>query len=198
MSSKAGYLKESKNIGQMLQNIGQTGADFFDNSMVQRGFETVGQTVGSVAIPIPVVGGQIGKKIGESIANTLSYGSGLVGEIGGMISGEKNIGDVLSYIPNRIYDNIVNSDKAKVIRGEMNWRDAVLNQLEENAMVNFLAPGKTHAWKDDQGNYHKEYVDGATMVVGTWQEQPNTQPRPDPSSNNIKIGPNGEVIRNGF
>ena len=197
MNSKPGYLKESKNVGQMLQNIGHTGADIFGNPMVERGFETVGQVMGSM-IPIPIVGGQIGKQIGESIANTLSYGSGLVGEIGGMISGEKNIGDVLSYIPNRVIDKVTNSDVGKVIRGEMNWRDAVLNNLEENAMINFLAPGKTHAWKDDQGNYHKEYVDGATMVVGSWQEQPNTQPRPDPSSNNIKIGPNGEVIRNGF
>ena len=32
MVSKAGYLKESKNVGHILQNIGQTGADFFDNS----------------------------------------------------------------------------------------------------------------------------------------------------------------------
>ena len=198
MNSKPGYLKESKHIGNLLENIGQTGADIFGNPMVQRGFETVGQAVGSIAIPIPIVGGQIGKKLGELAADRLSYGSGLVGEIGGMIAGEKNIGDVLSYIPNRIYDNIVNSDKAKVMRGEMNWRDAILNTLEDNAMIDILAPGKTHAWKDEQGNYHKEYVDGATMVVGKWVDQPNTQLRPDPSSNNIQIKPNGEVIRNGF
>ena len=104
MNSKPGYLKESKHIGNLLENIGHTGADFFNNSMVQRGFETVGQVMGSM-IPIPIVGGQIGKQIGGGIADALSYGSGLVGEIGGVISGEKNIGDVLSYIPNRIYDN---------------------------------------------------------------------------------------------
>ena len=200
-----GELKRSKNLGQsignILQNVGQKGSDFYANPMVQRGFETVGQVMGSM-IPIPIVGGKIGKAAGGMMADKLSYAHGLIGEVGGMMTGEKNIGDVLSYVPNRIVEDfkndLFNSDTVKVIRGEMNWRDAVLNNLEDNAMIDFLAPGKTHAWKDAQGNYHKEYVDGAKMVIGSWYEQPNTQPRPDPSSNNIKIGPNGEVIRNGF
>lgn len=198
-SSKAGKLKEQKHIGKLLQTIGQKGSDFFGNEMVQRGFEWVGKGLGAGVIPI--VGTHIGGEIGEGLANTLSYGSGLIGEVGGMMSGEKNIKDVLTYVPNRVVNDIksatIDSPIAKVIRGEMNWRDAVINNLEENAMINILAPNKTHAWKDNQGNYHKEYVPGSKMVVGEWKSSP-TVPRPDPSSNNIRIGPNGEVIRNGF
>ena len=63
MSHKAGYLKETKNIGQILQAFGQKGSDFYANPMVQRGFETVGQVMGSM-IPIPIVGGKIGKAAG--------------------------------------------------------------------------------------------------------------------------------------
>ena len=202
MSSKAGYLKQSKNLGHMLQQFGQQGSNFYDNAMVQTGFGAVGRAIGQVAIPIPIVGGTIGKMAGESLANTLSYTHGLVGEIGGLISGEKNIGDVLSYVPKRIWndfvDSTVNSDTAKVIRGEMNWRDAAINKLEEYSMVNILAPNKTHAWKDAQGNYHKQYVDGAKMVVGEWKEAP-AQPRPDINSNAGILGVyNGEVYRRGF
>ena len=203
MSSKPGYLKEEKQIGTVLQNIGHKGSEFFNHPSIKHAMGTVGNMVGSLAIPIPIVGGMIGKAAGETMANSLSYGTGLVGEIGGMVSGEKSIKDVVSYVPNRIVNDIKNSaqnnDVAKVIKGEMNWRDAALNKMEEMAMVDFLAPGKTHAWKDAQGNYHKEYVEGSKMVVGTWHKSTSaSQPRPDPSSNNIRIGPNGEVIRNGF
>ena len=43
MSSKAGYLKEQKNIGHLLQQFGQQGANFYDNAMVQTGFGAVGR-----------------------------------------------------------------------------------------------------------------------------------------------------------
>ena len=201
MSSKAGYLKSSKNIGELLQGFGQKGSDFYASPMVQRGFEIAGKAAGT-AIPIPFVGKMIGKKVGGTIVDALSYGHGLIGEIGGAINGEKNNKDVLNYIPNRMWEDFknetINSDTAKVIRGEMNWRDGILNSLENEAMIDILAPNKTHAWKDAQGNYHREYVPGSKMVVGEWKEPQNRQPRPDPSSNNITIGPNGEVIRNRF
>lgn len=196
-----GELKRNKKlnqqIGDILKNFSQFGSNIIEHPVTKKGFEIVGDVIGEVAIPIPVVGGAIGELSGKLLNKQLEYGNGLVGEIGGMISGEKNIGDVLSYIPNRIYDDVVNSDIGKVIRGEMNWRDAILNTLENEAMINILAPDKTHAWKDDQGNYHKEYVDGAKMVVGTWVEQPNTQPRPSDNGKIIGIK-NGEVIREGW
>ena len=209
MSSKAGKYKTSKNIlkensiGNFLQNFGQGGSKFYDEKLVQTGFETVGNALGSVLIPVPIVGGQIGKAVGGGIADALSYGHGLIGEIGGMIEGEKNIGDVLSYIPNRIVndfkDDLYNSNLAQVLRGDMNWRDGVLNTLEDWAMIDILAPNKTHAWKDKEGNYHKEYVDGAEMVVGEWKEQKNRQPRPIMNSNAGILGTyNGEVYRRGF
>ena len=202
MVSKAGYLKEQKHIGHVLQTIGKTGEGIFDNSLVQGGFKIGGKIIGQALLPVPVVGGMVGKIAGETLANTLSYGSGLIGEVGGLIAGEKSIGDVLSYVPNRMWNNFIdstlNSDTAKVIRGEMNWRDAALNKMEDLSMVNVLAPNKVHAWKDAQGNYHKQYVDGAKMVVGEWHETP-AQPRPDINSNSGILGVyNGEVYRRGF
>lgn len=181
-----GELKRKKNF---MHNV----SDFFDNPMVQRGFGTVGEVIGSATLP--VIGRFIGKEIGENIATTLSYGTGLAGEI----AAGKNIKDILSYIPNRMKDDVVNNNTMKVIRGEMNWRDAVINELEDNAMINFLSD-KQHAWKDKQGNYHNEYVPGSTMVVGKWEERPNTQPRPDINSNNgiMGIGKNGEILLKGF
>lgn len=205
-SVHAGSYKQSKNvadnIGSFLETIGQKGSDFYSNPMVQRAYGTIGKVAGHF-IPIPIVGGMLGKKAGEMMADNLSYAHGLVGEVGGMMQGEKDIGDVLKYVPNRIWEDFkndtINSDTAKVIRGEMNWRDAVINKLEDNAMIDILAPGKTHAWKDKNGNYHKEYVDGAKMVVGTWETKPNSQPRPTINSNEgMRIGPNGEVIRQGW
>ena len=205
MSSKAGYLKQSKNIqhdiGTTLQNIGQTGSNFFSNPMVERAFGTVGHVVGEV-IPVPIVGGMIGKEIGSDLARGLSYTSGLVGEVGGMMTGEKNIGDVLAYVPTRWWNDVkndtINSDVAKVIRGEMNWRDAIINSLEQEAMIDFIAPGKTHAWKDDQGNYHKEYVDGSKMVVGTWETRPNSQPRPEVTHSGLLGYYNGQPLYKGL
>ena len=209
MSRKAGYLKESKNIskeesiGNFLQNFGHGGEKFYDEKMVQTGFGAIGNALGSVLIPVPLVGGQIGKAVGGGIADVLSYGHGLIGEIGGVIKGEKNIGDVLSYIPKRIVndfkDDVINSNFAQVVRGDMNWRDGIMNTLEDWAMIDILAPNKTHAWKDKEGNYHSEYVPGSKMVVGEWIEQKNTQPRPIMDSNEGILGIyNGEVYRRGF
>ena len=210
MSSKAGYLKESKDIGEILQNIGQKGSDFFSNDMVERAFGAVGHAVGKM-IPIPIVGGMIGKHQGKDLAHGLSYASGLVGEVGKSIqdlqngsSAKQEIKDVLNYLPTRYWEDFkndtINSDAAKVIRGEMNWRDAALNALEQEAMIDFIAPGKTHAWKDKQGNVHKEYVDGAKMVVGEWKQPENPPlPTPDLQSNSGILGVHqGEIFYKGF
>ena len=205
-SSKAGYLKESKDIGEILQNVGQKGSDFFSNPMVERAFGVVGHVVGE-AIPIPIVGGMIGKHQGKDLAHGLSYASGLVGEVGKSIQDLQNGGsvgqeikDVLNYVPKRYWEDFkndtINSDVAKVIRGDMNWRDAVVNALEQEAMIDIIAPGKTHAWKDKQGNYHKEYVKGAKMVVGEWKQPSTPQAHhPDLSGNSG----NSEILgfRNG-
>lgn len=220
MSSKAGYLKtekavaarsglHSKNfatqIGEVLQKMGQTGYDFMNTGAVQTGAGAVGKVVGSALIPIPFVGGAIGKAAGKALANNLKYNFGTVGEIGKSIQDLQNgssvgqeIVDVLTYAPRQFINELKDGDMMKVIRGEMNWRDAAVNALEDFTGVNWMT-GKTHAWKDKQGNYHKEYVDGAKMVVGEWKEQPNTQPRPDINSNAGILGVyQGEVFRRGF
>lgn len=200
MSSKAGYLKSEKNLGNRLQKMGETGYNLFDTGFVRTGAKTIGQVLGSIAIPIPVVGGQIGKAIAENTVNRLKYGYGLMGEVGGMINGEKSIGDVLTYIPKTMINEFKNSHITQVLTGKMNWRDGVVGALEDFALLDFLAPGKTHAWKDQQGNYHRQYVDGAKMVVGEWKEVPNTEPRPDLQSNRgiLGVGKNGEILYKGF
>ena len=206
MSSKAGYLKTEKtlrhSIGDFLQKVGHGASDFLDNPMVERGFGAVGSVLGKV-IPIPIVGSLAGKEIGQATAKVLSSATGLVGEIGGLMSGNKSIVDVLTYLPLKSVEDIknktINHPVAQMIRGELNWRDAIIDSLEENAMIDFLAPNKEHAWKDQHGNYHKRYVDGAKMVVGEWVEAPNSVPRPNLSSNEGILGVhNGEILYKGF
>ena len=165
---------------------------------------TAGQIIGSIAIPIPFVGGTIGKAIGEKVVNNMSYQLGLGGEIQQSIQDilagadvGKEIMDVVSYIPKRMITDFNNKPLVKVIKGELHPFDAGIQYLEDLSFVKYLAPDKTYAWKDAQGNYHKSYVDGAKMVVGSWKES-TPQIRPDPSSNNIRITSSGEVIRNGF
>lgn len=210
MSSKAGYLKTEKNfaqgIGEALQKFGQTGYDIMNTGIIQTGAGTIGQALGSVAIPIPIVGGQIGKAVGKAAVDGLKYRFGTIGEIGKSIQDVQNgsnvgkeIVDVLTYIPRQKINDFMNGDVMKVITGEMNWRDAAMNKLEDYVGVNWLT-GNTHAWKDQQGNYHKNYVDGATMVVGKWIEPSEPPlPTPDLSSNAGILGThNGEIFYKGF
>lgn len=172
---------------------------------VQNAVGTIGQIIGSVAIPIPFVGGTIGKTVAKNLVNTVSYVTGFGGEIQKSIEDLKNgssfgqeVLDVVSYIPKRIITDINNKPLVRIAKGELHPYDAAIKYLEDTALVKFLAPNKTHAWKDDQGRYYRNYQPGTKMVVGTWTTGPNTAPRPDPSSNKISIGKGGEVIRNGF
>ena len=212
MSSKAGYLKTEKNfaqgIGDVLQQVGQKGYEIMDTGFVQTGAGTIGQAIGSVAIPIPVVGGQIGKMAGKAVADGLKYRFGTIGEIGKSIQDVQNgssvgqeILDVLTYAPRQKINEFMNGDMMKVIKGEMNWRDAALNKVEDYLGLNWMTD-KTHAWKDQQGNYHKDYVDGATMVVGKWETKPNDAPRPDFTGNSGNAGIlgsyNGEIYYKGI
>ena len=186
------------------KNIQQQLSMFTADPGVQNIAGTAGQIIGSIAIPIPFVGGTIGKAIGKNLVNTVSLGLGLGGEmqqsIQDILAGAdvgKEIMDVVSYIPKRMITDFNNKPLVKVIKGELHPFDAGIQYLEDLSFVKYLAPDKTYAWKDAQGNYHKSYVDGAKMVVGSWKES-TPQMRPDPSSNNIRITSSGEVIRNGF
>ena len=198
-----GELKRKKTFGNFLQQIGRFGAELFDNHSVGALAGHVGKAIGQATIPIPFVGGAVGKYVGKSIPNKISYASGLIGEIGGAINGEKSMKDILTYIPNRMVNDIKDSNLVQVITGQKNWRDGIMDMLEDEAMISWLAPGKTHAWETPDGKIHKEYVDGAKMVVGTWK---NNVPegyrniKPDLNSNSgiLGIGPNGEVMRKGF
>ena len=208
MSSKPGYLKTTKqmsDIGSVLQNIGQTGYNIMNTGAVKMGAGMVGQAIGSVAIPIPIVGGMIGKAAGKLIADDLKYNFGTIGEIGKSIKDLQNgsslgqeIKDVLSYESKQRYNDFMNSNLMKVIKGDMNWRDGIINEMENFTGVNWMTD-KTHAWKDKQGNYHKEYVDGAKMVVGKWEQPTNVMPKPDLQSNSCILGVhNGEIYYKGF
>lgn len=188
----------SENIGQVLQKIGQTGYDFFGTGIVETGAEQIGRTIGKVAIPIPIVGGMIGKKAGEKFVNNAQYASGLIGEVGGMMTGEKNIQDVLSYIPNQAAKDWWNSELMQVVTGRMSVPDAIVNGLVDYSGIKLFSD-KTHAWKDKDGNYHKEWQPGATMVVGKWERPTNVLPTPDLSSNKGILGVHqGEIFYKGF
>ena len=66
MSSKAGYLKTSKQLreaearsavskglGNAVQDLGQTGYNILNTGAIQTGTEHIGRVLGSIAIPIP-------------------------------------------------------------------------------------------------------------------------------------------------
>ena len=93
-----GELKRKKTFGNFLQQIGRFGAELFDNHSVGALAGHVGKAIGQATIPIPFVGGAVGKYVGKSIPNKISYASGLIGEIGGAINGEKSMKDILNYI----------------------------------------------------------------------------------------------------
>ena len=198
MSSKPGYLKEQKHIGQILQST----SEFLASPEMQHVAGTTGRIMGSIMLPIPGVGGDIGKALAQGAVTSLSYQSGIMGETAkalqdGKISSQE-AKNIATYVPNRIKNDIQQSTPYQVITGKKTVPDAIVESLEQNALVNWIAPNKTHAWKDNKGDYHKQYVPGSKMVVGSWQSSQNNQPRPNPTSNNIRIGKNGEVIRNGF
>ena len=209
MSSKAGYLKSykklSNNIGSTLQNIGNEGYKFFNTGIVETGMEAVGRTVGSAAIPI--VGGTIGKNIGENLAHQLKYGFGLVGEIGKSIqdinngsSVFKEIGDVLSYVPKQVAKDAWNSELVKVVTGRTTVPDAIMKGLEDYSGVGLLSD-KTYAWKNNNGEYSKTWSrEFSKPVVGKWHTQQSSIPRPDISSNAgiMGVGKNGEILLKGF
>lgn len=200
----AGELKRKKTFGNFLQQIGRFGADFFDNHTLKAISGHVGKAIGQATIPIPFVGGAVGKAVGQSIPNKLSYASGLIGEIGGAIDGEKSMKDILNYIPNRMIDDVKENNLVQVITGQKNWRDGIMDALEEEAMISWLAPGKKHAWEKD-GKYYKEWVDGANPfpVVGEWKSNVpegyrNIKPELNSNSGILGVGPNGEIMRKGF
>ena len=211
MSSKAGYLKTEKNmtsnIGNILQQVGQTGYDIMNTGVVKFGAGLGGKAIGSALIP--VVGGTIGKYIADTGVNSAKYGFGLLGEVGQSIQDLQNgssigqeIKDVLNYIPNQVYndvkDTFVNNNLVQVLKGDMNWRDGLLNEMESFAGLDWMSD-KTHAWQDKQGNYHKKYVDGAKLVVGKWEQPTNSAPRPDVCSNEGILGThNGKIYHKGF
>ena len=191
-----------KSIGEFLQTAGGKMADVWDNPMVERMYKVGGKVIGKFAIPIPVVGSYVGGQIAENLPKISSYASGLIGEIGGAMAGNRSTRDVLEYIPTRIWEDVknetINHPVVQVITGDLNWRDAIVDRLEQEAMVDIFTD-KTHAWKDKDGNYHKRYVDGATMVVGKWEEPKNVMPTPDLSSNAGILGThNGEIYYKGF
>ena len=214
MSAKAGYLKSEKNfakgIGETLQKVGQAGYDFFGSGIVETGMETVGKALGSVAIPIPVVGGMVGKKAGEKLSHVLQYGSGLMGEVGKSIQDVQNgrsvgqeIKDVLNYVPRQVAKDWWDSELMQVVTGKMTVPDAIMKGIEDYSGVNLFS-NKTHAWEDKHGNITETYKPGSKLVVGEWKQQENgatnvVTPTPDLQSNSGILGVhNGEIFYKGF
>lgn len=204
----AGKLKRSKNvltkIGQTLENLGNSYNQFWGAKPIQDLAGAVGKGVG---MAIPIVGGTLGKTIAKSGAELKADLGNLTSKVGQAIQGKygwKDIGnDIINYVPNKIKESV----PYKVITGQTTIPDAIINALEDSAYINYLAPytklfggngvAKTHAWKDNQGNYHQTYQPGSKLVVGEWQN--NKGPQLTPLSDNGRvtgITSNGEVIRN--
>ena len=193
------YKKEksfTNEVGQTLENLGNAYNSFWGSKPVQDLAGAVGQGIGMATIP--VVGGTLGKTIGKTSAELAADLGSLTSKVGQAIQGEygwNDIGnDIINYVPNKIE----NSTLYKVVTGQTTVPDAILNHLEESAYINYLAPNRTHAWKDNQGNYHKTWQPGTTMVVGEWKDNPASQRTPITDNGRVTgIGKNGEVLRNG-
>ena len=182
------------NQGKLLEKIGDNHAKIWNHPITQEAAGIFGEVAGTASmIPGAAFVGEHGAKIGAGINADMGL---LLSDVGKALQGNKTwkeIGsDIINYIPNKIRDTNI----YKVLDGQMNWRDGVLNMLENEAHLSFLAPNKVHAWKDSQGNYHRNYVPGSTMVVGEWQNNPyaNNTPLSD-NGKVIGVTPNGEVIR---
>ena len=168
--------------------------------------ETVGKVLGSVAIPIPVVGGMVGKKAGEKLSHVLQYGSGLMGEVGKSIQDVQNgrsvgqeIKDILNYVPRQVAKDWWDSELMQVVTGKMTVPDAIMKGIEDYSGVNLFS-NKTHAWEDKHGNITETYKPGSKMVVGEWK-QPEKPPLPTPDlqSNKGILGVhNSEIYYKGF
>lgn len=210
MSSHPGYLKTNKNIssniGGFLEKIGNTGSNIFGTGVVETGIENVGRVVGSMAIPIPFVGGYIGKRAGENIADALQYKYGLIGEIGKSIQDLNNgsslgteIKDVLTYIPKQLSKDWWDRELVQVATGRMTVPDAIMKGLQDYSGVGLFSD-KTYAWKNDKGEYSKTWSrEFNKPVVGKWIEDPTSLPRPEINSNKGILGVhNGEIFYKGF
>lgn len=195
----AGKYKRSKNIqnkiGQTLEKYGNETNKFYSSKPVQQIYGAIGQGAGMATIP--VVGGFIGKnsaKLGVDLKADLGS---LTSKIGQAMQGKygwndvKN--DIINYIPNKIEESV----PYKIITGQTTVPDAIINAMEDSAWISTLAPNKTHAWKDSQGNYHQTYQPGSKLVVGEWQNNKGPQLTPITDNGRVTgITSNGEVIRN--
>lgn len=195
-----GYLKRAKNLekifGQSLETMGSAVNKFFDAKPVQDIIGAVGQGVG---MAIPGVGGFLGKAAAKTGVGLVADVADLASKAGKAMQGKydwKDIGkDIIDYIPNKIEE----STPYKVITGQTTIPDAIINALENSAYINYLAPNRTHAWKDEQGNYHRQWQPGTKMVVGEWKDNPSSQRTPITDNGRVTgVGKNGEVFRNGI
>lgn len=196
-----GQYKRSKNIqsevGQTLENLGNSYNQFWGAKPVQDIYGAIGQGVGMATVP--VVGGFLGKTIAKSGAEFKADLGNLTSKVGQAIQGKyswSDIGnDIINYVPNKIEESTL----YKVATGQTTIPDAIINSLEESAYINYLAPNRTHAWKDNQGNYHQTYQPGSKLVVGEWKNNPGSQRTPITDNGRVTgITSNGEVIRNGI
>ena len=194
-----GKYKKSKNIlnnfGKTLETFGNVYNQIWNSKPIQSIYGAIGQGVGMATIPI--IGGIIGKEAATSGAELRSDVGKLTSKIGQAIQGKygwKDIGNgIINYIPNKFKDSTI----YKVINKETTIPDAIINKLEESAWINILAPNRTHAWKDKQGNYYKTYKPGTKMVVGEWKNNPGSNRKPITDNGKVTgITSSGEVIRN--
>ena len=170
----AGHLKREKNFGEFLEKIGVGASKAFDHALTQKIFGAVGQGIG-MATGIPL-GGHIGKAVGKTTADALSYGFGTVGEFGKALQGEASATDVLTYAPRRAVDDVMNSNIAQVIQGNKTAPDAIMDHLQEQSMMDVFAPvhdaifgkpdhSRTRLWVNKNGDASTTWKPGYNKIM---------------------------------
>ena len=181
----AGKFKRQKNIAKEIGDALEKVGNWSENTWVQD-FATdvagkVGKTIGSVTIPIPLFGGEIGKTAGEMIANTPFYMLGTVGEIGKVMQGKSNIGNVITYGPKRYIEGkieeVKNNPIVQTIQGKKTLPDAIVDYamqsqslLEPVTKIHDAIFGKpdhsrTRLWVNKDGDASTTWKPGYNRIM---------------------------------
>ena len=169
-----GTYKKQKSLGSFLETIGVGGSKAFEHELAHKIMGTAGQFIG-YATGIPLAG-TVGKAVGNMAADVASYSLGTVGEIGKAMQGKADAKDVFTYVPKRVVDDVVNSGIAQVVTGQKTVPDAIIDHLNESAMLDIAAPvhdaifgapdhSRTRLWVNKNGDASTTWKPGYNRLM---------------------------------
>ena len=206
-----GVFKKIKNfIGKAAEKIGNGISKILDHPIAKKAADIGGKMAG-LLIPIPVVGGMIGKALANTARNIGSYAAGTVGKIGEAMQGKANAKDVLLYAPNKFVNDIKNSNTYQAITGQKTVPDAIMDHLKGEAMLDIFTPvhdaifgkpdhSRTMLWVNKNGDASTTWKPGYNRIMwGDVVTKPGKAPSPvtvpDPSKDILGTYQGRQFIR---